>query len=227
MYVYFVCSLEEWRAVRALPRTAQVLAGTHVHEEWSDRSMFHPMLGEHIVKEVASRARLAAGNCSPVGVCYDKPPAWWWPRRRVVCKVRVDGEEALVRYDDHLYVHLLNSLGNGFHQFLSLTEAEDAAMQGASEDECRRSYARVFMSSSPGDVRDVERDPRWCGRPQPFAFVPCLRRDMIVKASFYDGARRVRRIPRFVYKKANKQRKLQGGCSDVNVVCAAGATKNM
>ena len=173
-FVYVIFSLDEWFAIRKLDRDDEVC----IDPEWS--WCRENTLHEYMLDTLSAKSTIRCLH--PVSAYYTKPsPHWTYPRRRIVCKIRIDDPTTqLVWYDDVLYVHLLNRLGNGMHEFLSVSEDEDKQMQNADIKDCIASYDRVFDY-------DIKRELRWVGRPEPRAFITRLTRCMIVKYQAYNG----------------------------------------
>lgn len=168
MYVYVIFSLNEWRRLRHNKEIK-------VEPEWSSECMHSYMLD-------AISKKSGVECIHPITAYYTKPAQWMYPRRRVICKVRIDNPDTqLVWYDDVLYVCLLNSFGNGRYEFMSTSEEEAERMNGASVEECMKSFDRIFD-------RSLQRDFKWIGRAQSRAFITRLTRDMIVKYQAYNGA---------------------------------------
>jgi hypothetical protein len=177
-FVYVVFSLDEWFDIRKLDCDDDVC----IDPDWSwckENTLHEYMLD---VLSVKSTVRCL----HPVSAYYTKPSLHWtYPRRRIVCKVRIDNPSTqLVWYDDVLYVHLLNTLGNGKHTFLSVSEEEDQKMQNADINDCIASYDRIFDDN-------IQRDLRWVGRPEPRAFITRLTRGMIAKYQAYNGDKKI------------------------------------
>lgn len=180
-YVYVIFSLKEWEeTLRNMPRRDVI----SIEPEWS--WSLEPFFHDFITGSISKKTGLPKEQVHPITTYYTKPPTWIYPRRRVVCKVRIDDpSKQLVWYDDQMYVWLLNTLGNGHYEFMSTSEEESKRMFGASRDENIKSYDRMF------DI-DLIREHKWIGAPIPCAFIGRLTRDMIVKCQVYNGSKKER-----------------------------------
>lgn len=104
MYVYVVLAIDQWRAFQASGRTGEL------PPDDDERPLAAPWLR----RRVAERAGLPEADVRPTYAWVRRPPSgWMWPPKRAVLKVRVP-EGAAVLFDDDGYVHVLNTLGNGF-----------------------------------------------------------------------------------------------------------------
>ena len=117
--------------------------------------------------------------------CYvTKPnPRHTYPRKHVVCKIRVPDVNDIVYFDDMMYIRVLNSItGYGKYYYCAYSEQEFDAKEHASKEECFESCKRMFeVEYTP------ERKISWVGPVVLRAFIPALTRDMIRKVWVYSG----------------------------------------
>jgi hypothetical protein len=165
MIVYVSFPIEKWEEIKDLP------GETVLHE-----IELNECLGakEWITKQVARRSGNREENVSPffaflnedvyVGDDYED-----MRRSQYICGVDVD-ETSLIYFDDH--IRFLNNIDNNWSSYNSVSLAEDKLMKSASEDDCMKSYERMFEL-------DIAREEGWCGKVAKMAFIPCLRRHML------------------------------------------------
>lgn len=153
--------------------------------EWS------PSVHDYIISTLAKRTNLHHKDIHPITAYFTKPPTYIGPRRRIVCKILIENPSTqTVWYDDHMLIHILNTLGNGFHEFLATSEEEYYSKKNASEAECLESYDRMFCPHT-------KRDPRWIPSAEPRAFLTQLSRYQIVKSVAYNGSKKIQ-MKRFI-----------------------------
>jgi len=121
----------------------------------------------------------------PIYAYSEKPPLWYKPLKRVICKVLVN-ESDFIEFDERMYIHTLNCFNNKMDIFTSVSEAEDNEKINANHDECMESYERMFD-------KNLKRDHKWCGKYEKRIFISSLSRNMIQKVWVYRGSKRLRK----------------------------------
>lgn len=178
--IYVVLSYQEWLEFK---RTETIPEDTFYNFETR----------EWIREQVHNRVKNACGtvpekykNIDPIYCHVTKPiPSKTFPRKHVVCKVRVHNARDIVHFDDNMYVSVLNCFqGNGRYYYSSYNEQEDIEkndIHKASKEKCLESYERMF------DMDISKRSQSCVGPIEKRAFIPYLTKDMIRKVWIYSG----------------------------------------
>ena len=204
--VYVIERYARWREMQRRPGERLGCDG------WATERQAAPWLRD----QVAARSGVPPALVDPCYAFVSKPPAWWfhrsWRGKWAVLKVRAPAAH-IVRFDDHGYVWVLNTLGNGWPaEYLPASRADAAAAGARTDAEALASLERMF-GRCHGHLRcaahhaEGEGEGEWrapfartvFGEPQPRAFVAAgVTRDMVRKAWVYRGGRRLalRRQPR-------------------------------
>jgi len=181
MNVYVVLEYKEWQAAKHAPYGSQLFIEPECKSEvfnWLTDQVIHRL--ENIVHTTVHpvSAFMRKEDALVATQCARR-------KKRVLCRVRVNPCD-IVPYNDHDFVHVLNSFGNNLHSFLSISEAEYHTHHDASKDMCIASYERMFDLQMP-------RETRWTGPCKLCCFVPHLTRAMIRRAAVYRGMKRLRK----------------------------------
>ena len=170
MYVYVALSYYEWQHMKSTEEIPPDIAA----KQSRIRDWLYPQIKMRLPPHTYMN--------EPIYAFLEKPKKCW-PAKRALLKVQVPPHR-IVTFDDYGYVHLLNTIGNGYHDFLAFNRKESDASH--TEEECISSYERMFDLTTP-------RQHSWVGKPQPQAFIPHLTIDMVKKVYIYRNNKRLRR----------------------------------
>jgi len=173
MYVYVLMPYNDWQEFKNIGKIDNFDECEQSFKDW-------------LKNQMRSRGCLILESDIPIYAYSEKPPLWYHPFKRVICKVLVN-ESDIIEFDEHIYIHTLDCFNNKTDIFSSVSETEDNEKINASHDECLKSYERMFD-------KDLKRDPRWIGKYEKRIFISSLSRNMIRKVWVYRGSKRLSRI---------------------------------